>query len=72
MGVANLRQSTKASITTLIDEICTDLSAIYSYASVNRMTAAVFSFPSFTIEHFHVYVLHSLDDFTGRLTPHIM
>lgn len=66
VGGATLRQFTKASITTLIDEKCADLGAIYSYTGVN-MTGplAVLSFLSFSIEHFHVYVLHSLDDVTG-------
>ena len=63
MGVAKLRQFTKASLTTLIDEDCADLCAIYIYTGANGTgPLAVFPFPSFSIEHFHVDVLHSLDD----------
>ena len=72
VGVAKLRQFTKASLTTLIDEDCADLCAIYSYTGKKTGPFAVFFFPSFSIERFHVYVLHSLDDVTGRSTPHIM
>ena len=72
VGVAKLRQFTKASLTILIDEDCADLCAICIYIGANGTgPLAVFSFPSCSIEHFHEYVLHSVDDVTGRSTPHI-